>query len=121
MERVGYEDSTHWLVVREMPADPNDIVVPGKFATLVDKRTGAIEYVVPHLPEVARRIDAMRVVRDEIVRCRGSPSRRTPAPPPGSRRAWLHPADLHAFHADQRDENQHQPFTPEHFELKDDC
>jgi hypothetical protein len=41
--------------------NPNYIIVPG-LVPLVDKRTGEIEYVVPHLPEVARRLDMMRPV-----------------------------------------------------------
>jgi hypothetical protein len=38
--------------------DPNFVIVPG-LVPLVDKQTGAIEYVVPHLPEVVERLDAM--------------------------------------------------------------
>jgi hypothetical protein len=65
IEDEGFEDATHYLVVRgaaeamgDSP-DPNYILVPG-LVPLVDKRTGEIEYVVPHLPEVARRLDMMR-------------------------------------------------------------
>ena len=42
--------------------NPNYIIVPG-LVPLADKRTGEIEYVVPHLPEVARRLDMMRPVQ----------------------------------------------------------
>ena len=53
IEDEGFEDATHYLVVRgaaEAMGDspnPNYIIVPG-FVPLVDKRTGEIEYVVPH-------------------------------------------------------------------------
>lgn len=66
--RDGYEDATHYLVVRgaaEAMADDPDarFVIAGGVVPLVDKRTGAIEYVVPHLPGVERRLAAMKRVR----------------------------------------------------------
>jgi hypothetical protein len=63
IEEDGFEDATHWLVVRgaaEAMADNPDsnfIIVPG-LVPLVSTRTGEIEYVVPHLPEVVARLDA---------------------------------------------------------------
>ena len=41
--------------------DPSYVLVPG-LLPLVDKRIGEIEYVVPHLPEVAKRLEAMTQV-----------------------------------------------------------
>jgi hypothetical protein len=38
--------------------DPSYILVPG-LLPLVSKVTGEIEYVVAHLPEVAKRLEAM--------------------------------------------------------------
>jgi hypothetical protein len=37
--------------------DPNLVIVPG-LVPLVDKETGEIECVVPHLPEVVARLHA---------------------------------------------------------------
>ena len=37
--------------------DPSLVIVPG-LVPLVDKQTGTIECVVPHLPEVVARLDA---------------------------------------------------------------
>jgi hypothetical protein len=69
IELDGWEDASHYLVVRGAAEamgdnpDPNFIVVPG-LVPLIDKQTGEIEYVVPHLPEVVARPDAMWPVRD---------------------------------------------------------
>jgi len=41
--------------------DPSYILVPG-LLPLVSKVTGEIEYVVAHLPEVAKRLEAMTPV-----------------------------------------------------------
>jgi hypothetical protein len=62
-----FEDATHYLVVRgaaEAMGDNPDvnISVPG-LVPLVSKEAGEIEHVVPHLPEVAERLDAMTPVR----------------------------------------------------------
>jgi hypothetical protein len=37
--------------------DPNLVIIPG-LVPLVNKATGEIECVVPHLPEVVARLDA---------------------------------------------------------------
>jgi hypothetical protein len=64
IQNDGFEDDTRYLVVRGAAEamgdnpDPNFIIVPG-LVPLVNKRTGEIEYVVPHLPEVLARLDAM--------------------------------------------------------------
>jgi hypothetical protein len=56
----GWEDATHYLVVRgPAESDPNLIIVPG-LVPLVDKQTGEIEYVVAHAEW--DRLDAMRPV-----------------------------------------------------------
>ena len=63
-----FEDATHYLVVRGAAEamgdnpDVNYILVPG-LVPLVSKEAAEIEYVVPHLPEVAERLDAMTPVR----------------------------------------------------------
>lgn len=67
IEDEGWEDATHWLVVRGAAEamgdnpDPSYILVPG-LLPLVSKVTGEIEYVVAHLPEVAKRLEAMTPV-----------------------------------------------------------
>jgi hypothetical protein len=61
IEDDGWEDATHYLVVRgaaEADTDPN-YVIAGDVVPLVNKQTGEIEYVVPHLPKVVARLDAM--------------------------------------------------------------
>jgi hypothetical protein len=69
IEADGWEDATHWPVVRGAAEamgdnpDPNFIIVPG-LLPLVDNQTGEIEYVVPRLPEVVARLDAMWPMRD---------------------------------------------------------
>jgi hypothetical protein len=68
IEADGWEDATHYLVVRGTAEDdPSLVSIPGS-VPLVDKQTGAIEYVVPHLPEVAERLDAMTPVRSTQTR-----------------------------------------------------
>jgi hypothetical protein len=61
IENDGFEDETHYPVVRgaaeamgDKP-DPSYILVPGL-------ETGEIECVVPHLPEVVARLDATLLV-----------------------------------------------------------
>ena len=64
IEDDGWEDATHWLVVRgaaeamDDNPDPNYIIVPG-LVPLVEKETGEVEHLVPQLPEVVARLDAM--------------------------------------------------------------
>jgi hypothetical protein len=65
IEHDGYEDATHWLVgrgaVEAMCNDPDArFVIAGGVVPLVDKQTGAIQDVVPHLPEMERRLAAMK-------------------------------------------------------------
>jgi hypothetical protein len=54
IEGEGFEDATHYLVVRGAAA----AIIPGLLPP-VSKATGEIECVVPHLPEVVARLDAM--------------------------------------------------------------
>ena len=64
LPQEGFEDATHYLVVRgaaEAMGDNPDVnytLVPG-LVPLVSKEIGEIEYVVAHLPEVAERLDSM--------------------------------------------------------------
>jgi hypothetical protein len=60
IEPDGFEDEIHYLVVRG-PAE-DDLVEIDSDVPLVNKQTGAIEYVLPHLPEVVERLDAMTPV-----------------------------------------------------------
>jgi hypothetical protein len=68
LSQEGFEDATHYLVVRGaadamgVNPDVNYILAPG-LLRLVSKEIGEIEYVVPHVPEVAERLDAMTPVR----------------------------------------------------------
>ena len=58
IEADGWDDATHYLVVRGTAEDdPNLVIIPG-LVPLVNKATGEIECVVPHLPEVVARLDA---------------------------------------------------------------
>jgi len=60
IEDDGWEDATHYLVVRGTAEDdPSYIVVPG-LVPLVSKATGEIEYVVAHTEW--DRLDAMTPV-----------------------------------------------------------
>jgi hypothetical protein len=62
IEADGWEDANHYLVVRGTAEDdPNLIIIPG-LVPLVRKATGEIEYVVAHLPDVVKRLDAMTPV-----------------------------------------------------------
>ena len=56
----GYEDATHYLVVRG-PAE-DEFVELDSPVPLVNKQTGSITYVLPHLPDVVERLDAMTPV-----------------------------------------------------------
>jgi hypothetical protein len=61
IEADGWEDATHYLVVRVTAEDdPNLVIIPGVLP-LVSKATGEIEYVV--LLEEWNRLDAMTPVR----------------------------------------------------------
>ena len=60
MEADGWEDATHYLVVRGTAEDdPNLVIIPG-LVPLVSKRPGRFEYVVAHTEW--DRLDAMRPV-----------------------------------------------------------
>lgn len=62
IEDEGFEDATHWLVVRgaaEAGTDPNYVIV-GDVVPLVSKATGEITYIVPHME--FDRLDAMTPV-----------------------------------------------------------
>lgn len=65
IEADGWEDATHYLVVRGAAEamgdnpDPNFVIIPGVLP-LVSKATGEIEYVV--LLEEWNRLDAMTPV-----------------------------------------------------------
>jgi hypothetical protein len=57
IEDDGWEDATHYLVVRGTAEDdPNLVIIPG-LVPLVSKETGEIEYVVAHAEW--DRLDAM--------------------------------------------------------------
>jgi len=63
IEAEGFEDATHYLVLRgaaEAGTDPNYVIV-GDVVPLVSKSSGEIEYVVPHLE--FDKLDAMTPVR----------------------------------------------------------
>lgn len=63
IEDEGWEDATHYLVVRgPAESDPNIIIILPGLVPLVDKQTGEIEYVVAHDPETRDRLDAMTPV-----------------------------------------------------------
>jgi hypothetical protein len=62
IEDEGFEDATHWLVVRgaaEAGTDPSYVII-GDVVPLVDKQTGEISYIVPHAEW--NRLDAMTPV-----------------------------------------------------------
>jgi hypothetical protein len=60
IEADGWEDATHYLVVRGTAEDnPNLVIIPG-LVPLVSKETGEIEYVVAHAEW--NRLDAMTPV-----------------------------------------------------------
>ena len=60
IEDEGWEDATHYLVVRGTAEDdPNLVIIPGQ-VPLVSKATGEIEYVVAHAEW--DRLDAMTPV-----------------------------------------------------------
>ena len=60
IEDDGWEDATHYLVVRGTAEDdPNLVIIPGQ-VPLVSKETGEIEYVVAHTEW--DRLDAMTPV-----------------------------------------------------------
>jgi hypothetical protein len=60
IEPDGWEDATHYLVVRgRAEDDPNLVIIPG-LVPLVSKETGEIEYVVAHAEW--DRLDAMTPV-----------------------------------------------------------
>jgi hypothetical protein len=60
VEPDGWEDATHYLVVRGTAEDdPSYVVVPG-LVPLVSKATGEIEYIVAHTEW--NRLDAMTPV-----------------------------------------------------------
>ena len=58
IEADGWEDATHYLVVRGA-AEPNLVIIPG-LVPLVNKETGEIEYIVAHAEW--DRLDAMQRV-----------------------------------------------------------
>ena len=60
IEADGWEDATHYLVVRGTAEDdPNLVIVPG-LVPLVDKQSGEIGYIVAHTEW--DRLDAMTPV-----------------------------------------------------------
>jgi hypothetical protein len=60
MEDDGWEDATHYLVVRGTAEDdPNLVIIPG-LVPLVSKATGEISYIVAHTEW--DRLDAMTPV-----------------------------------------------------------
>jgi hypothetical protein len=60
IEDDGWEDATHYLVVRGPAESDSNLIIVRGLVPLVDKQTGEIEYIVAHAEW--DRLDAMTPV-----------------------------------------------------------
>jgi hypothetical protein len=81
IEDEGFQDATHYLVVRGTAEDdPNLVIVPG-LVPLVNKATSEIEYVVAqHRMGPAGRHDAGKRLSNHVEAPRGRPTNTVSAP-----------------------------------------